>query len=68
MKQLAVQLPWKPEIVHLIASDDHHALERELHLGLDHCRANGEWFEINDRQLAYIRREYGGYSAAVPLP
>lgn len=52
---LAIQLPYQTELVFAVKSDDYVALEAELHTIFAGKRKNGEWFELSDEDLEYIK-------------
>jgi len=50
-----VQLPFEVEFEHLISCMDMFALEAELHARFAEKRVNGEWFTLNEEDVAYIK-------------
>lgn len=63
-----VQLPFKIELVHIILTDDAARLERWLHQRFSDCRRGGEWFELNDAQVADLMRRQFHIAEKMPLP
>jgi hypothetical protein len=59
---LDIQLPWKPERIHEIATNNIHRLERHWHRYFADRRANGEWFNLTTEDVeefrAYTRVDY----------
>jgi hypothetical protein len=49
--QLGIQLPHKPQIVHVIATENYEVLERELHNYFSLHRLNGEWFSLKEDHI-----------------
>jgi hypothetical protein len=63
MLQLSIQLPYKPQLVHVIATDEHERLEDTIHDYFDAYRLNGEWFELTSDHLHTFRHwgcDHGG--------
>jgi hypothetical protein len=52
---LAVQLPFPTEMVAHVHSPDYKALEAELHQRFVDKRLNGEWFDLSDEDVEYIK-------------
>lgn len=58
-RELAIQLPERPRLVHSIKTDDPHGIERYWHDRFADRRKNGEWFELSrDDVAAFRRRRY----------
>jgi hypothetical protein len=55
IEQMAIQLPWRVSVEHLIGCEDHSEAERALHEKFAAKRTNGEWFELNDEEIAWIK-------------
>lgn len=55
VKQLAIQLPWPVELVHVIPCADYAKSESALHRYFADQRANGEWFFLSDSDLEFIK-------------
>lgn len=55
LSQIKLQLPYPVEVIHRIASDDISATERYWHRKFAHQRAHGEWFTLNDAELAEFK-------------
>lgn len=47
--QIAPQMPFRTRFVRVWHSYFMSMAENMLHVGHEHCRANGEWFEFNDK-------------------
>lgn len=54
LTQFSTKLPVKPELVCSIPSPDMYTLEKELHNRFADKRSNGEWFALDDNDVAYI--------------
>lgn len=54
--ELAIQLPEKLEVVHVIDTDDAVGIERYWHQRFADRRANGEWFALTAADVAAFRR------------
>jgi hypothetical protein len=55
-RELAIQLPEKSKIVHVIKTDDPCGIERYWHQRFDSKRKNGEWFELSAEDVSAFRR------------
>lgn len=55
MSQIGVQLPYPYRLIFAYRSDDVRRREEWLHCELKEFRRNGEWFELEDRHIQYIR-------------
>ncbi len=51
----SVKLPFEVEYEHVILCSDMYKLERDLHNKFADKRVNGEWFELNADDVAYIK-------------
>jgi hypothetical protein len=51
----SVKLPFPVAYEHVIATPDMASLEKSLHLQFEHRRINGEWFVLDDDEIAYIK-------------
>lgn len=49
-----VKLPFEVQFEHLIKSNDYKRLEKELHERYDHLRVNGEWFNLDPKDIEEI--------------
>lgn len=49
------KLPFEPEIIHLIESDDYHATEIQFHELFAEKRLRGEWFDLTDKDIEMIK-------------
>ena len=54
-EQLSTLPPWPTEIVHMVESENRHQLETELHERFAIKRANGEWFELAEEDVAWLK-------------
>lgn len=54
IKQLAIQLPWPVSVEHTIPAENHVAAEKALHEAFSAMRAHGEWFRLDEDELAFI--------------
>jgi hypothetical protein len=52
LKALFISSPIELELIRKIETDDMHALEYELHLRFSEKRVQGEWFKLDDADLA----------------
>lgn len=55
LKTFTVKLPFEVEYICTIKTPDMVALEQELHARFASKRINGEWFALNDEDIAYIK-------------
>lgn len=51
----AVKLPFEVEYEHIISCSDMMEMERSLHARYADRRVNGEWFDLNAEDIAYIK-------------
>ena len=56
LRIFAVKLPYPVEYDCLISTDDMYALESELHAQFADKRLEGEWFRLDEDDVAYIRQ------------
>lgn len=49
-------LPFETDLLHIIETDDCTALEARLHRHFAEKRVRGEWFELDDNDIAAIKR------------
>lgn len=54
--QLSTQMPFELEIINTIKSNDIYQLESELHSKFEDKNINGEWFELTNRDISYIKK------------
>lgn len=54
LPQLAIQLPYKPELIHTIASKTPDLTEDFFHRIFAEKRMNGEWFRLNEEDIRYF--------------
>lgn len=52
---LGIKLPWDLEVVVHIESNDYVALEAELHQRFSKMRVKGEWFELTEENIEYLK-------------
>lgn len=55
LAMFGVKLPFNIEIEHVIKTANRHRLEAKLHLHFGHKRLQGEWFDLNEDDLIYIK-------------
>lgn len=55
-RQISLELPEKPSLVHYIRTDDPEGIERYWHQRFAAFRANGEWFALSKREVRAFRR------------
>lgn len=56
MGDFSTQLPYKLEIVHLVETDDMIAMESGLHELFKAKRLNGEWFQLESKDVEFIKQ------------
>lgn len=54
--QISPKLPFEVEVLCVIPTNNAHKLEADLHNLYKEKRTNGEWFELNEADVEYIRR------------
>lgn len=55
LKNFGIQLPFEVQFEHLISTNNMYRLEKELHTKFASKRINGEWFNLSDDDVAYIK-------------
>lgn len=55
LRTFEAKLPFEIEYVHLIATTNRFALEKELHTKFADRRVRGEWFALTSADIAYIK-------------
>lgn len=56
LKTFEVKLPFEVEYAHLIKCSDMYRAESILHARFDRRRVNGEWFNLSDAEVFFIKR------------
>lgn len=54
LSQISPKLPFPTQVIHTIKTDDMAELEKALHKRFKDKRTNGEWFVLNDADVAWI--------------
>lgn len=57
LEQYAPKLPWEVTLIHSIQSADRIALESYLHKRFADKRCNGEWFELDEEDVAWLKTQ-----------
>lgn len=55
LNQISPKMPYEVSLVHCIKTPDMFALESALHEKYADKRANGEWFELSESDVEYIK-------------
>ena len=55
LQQIKLHLPYSVEVVHTISALDITVIELFWHKKFAHWRANGEWFTLNDAEVAAFK-------------
>jgi hypothetical protein len=50
--------PFWIDVAHIIFTGRPYTLERKLHTEYQHCHLRGEWFELTNKELEKIKRDY----------
>ena len=59
------KLPFKWELVHIVYCTDHRFAEKLFHLMFEHKRMNGEWFDLSEDDLRFVKS--GAYFKSAEL-
>lgn len=59
-----VQLPFDIKLIHVIWDRNYGVIEQLLHMHFDNKRTNGEWFNLNSDDIAWIRND--GHLEIIP--
>lgn len=55
MGEICPKLPFEAEIVHVIEAHNMYEIEAELHRLFNEKRANGEWFELSQEDVEWLK-------------
>lgn len=58
LDHFTAKLPYEVKLIHSIETNDHTKLERKLHDLFEHKRKRGEWFELNEKEIQYVKKKY----------
>ncbi len=59
LRELSIQLPQKPNMVHVIKTDDPEDIESYWHKRFEEKREGGEWFALSQEDIrAFKKRKF----------
>ena len=64
---LSTMIPYSLEVVMSFLVEDALRDERSLHLRFKSKRIKGEWFQLSDKDVEWIKRKYGYISKAASI-
>jgi len=56
IRNLGTKLPYEPELIHTIETNDIHWAERHLHRFFQNKRIRGEWFNLTEEDIAMLKK------------
>jgi hypothetical protein len=55
-REISLELPEKPNVIHYIRTDDPEGIERYWHGRFDKFRTNGEWFALGQKEIRIFKK------------